>query len=148
MAELQPTLLLGSAKRRSWLKSDDQLYWITGKMGSGKSTLMKYISRELPASGTAGVKRRCTPHLLRWAKEKSLFIATYYFWAGSNDKTTLQTSTEGLYRTILTQILQAYAKAAPRVSPRRWEDLCLFTKSPSLREPQSSRACWISLLDM
>ena len=26
-----------------WLKSDDNLYWVSGKPGSGKSTLMKYL---------------------------------------------------------------------------------------------------------
>ncbi|KAL1848935.1 hypothetical protein Daus18300_013444 [Diaporthe australafricana] len=111
-----------------WLESDNQLYWITGKMGSGKSTLMKYISQELPTTGTAGTERRCTPYLLRCAKDKPVFIATFYFWAGSNDSTRLQTSTEGLYRTILTQILEAYPEAAPCVSPRRWGNLCLFNK--------------------
>lgn len=112
-----------------WLESDDQIYWITGKMGSGKSTLMKYISQRLPASSEAGIERRCTPHLLRWAQDRPLFIATFYFWAGSNEETRVQTSVEGLYRTLLTQILEAYPESAPRLSPRRWENLCLFNKT-------------------
>lgn len=117
---------------REWLESEDQLYWITGKMGSGKSTLMKYISEELHISGEfpgnleADKKRRCTPYLLRWAEGQPLFIATFYFWAGSNETKKLQTSVEGLYRTLLTQILEAYPEAAPRVSPRRWENISLF----------------------
>ena len=28
---------------REWLETDNQLYWITGKAGSGKSTLMKFL---------------------------------------------------------------------------------------------------------
>lgn len=28
---------------KTWLESNEQLYWITGKAGSGKSTLMKFI---------------------------------------------------------------------------------------------------------
>lgn len=28
---------------REWLQSDNGLYWLSGKAGSGKSTLMKYI---------------------------------------------------------------------------------------------------------
>ena len=28
---------------RKWLESDEQIYWITGKAGSGKSTLMKFL---------------------------------------------------------------------------------------------------------
>ena len=29
-----------------WLESDSRLYWITGKAGSGKSTLMKFICQD------------------------------------------------------------------------------------------------------
>lgn len=111
-----------------WIESEDKLYWITGKMGSGKSTLMKYISQRLPETSAVGIVRRCTPHLIRWAQNRPLFIATFYFWAGSSEDTRIQTSVEGLYRTLLTQILEAYPESAPRVSPRRWESLCLFNK--------------------
>lgn len=46
-----------------WLQSGDRLYWITGKAGSGKSTLMKYILHDLPhtyckASENVGWRRR------------------------------------------------------------------------------------------
>lgn len=111
-----------------WLESDDQLYWITGKMGSGKSTLMKYMSERPLATSATGQEPRCMPNLLRWAKDQPLFIAKFYFWAGSNEETRIQTSVEGLYRTLLTQILEAYPDAAPRVSPRRWENIRLFNR--------------------
>lgn len=121
-----------------WLGSEERLYWITGKMGSGKSTLMKYISEELPVSSAAGIDaRRCIPHLLRCGEDQRLCIATFYFWAGSNEETRIQTSVEGMYRTLLTQILDAYPESAPRVSPRRWENLCLFNqelKPPGIAE--------------
>lgn len=122
-----------------WLQSKDQLYWITGKMGSGKSTLMKYISEDLPASSTSkiGKRRRCTPYLRRWARDQPLFIVTFYFWAGSSDKTRIQTSVEGLYRTLLVQILEAYPEASPVASPTRWENLCLFNADvtpPGIKE--------------
>lgn len=120
-----------------WLGSEDKLYWITGKMGSGKSTLMKFISEELPETSEAGSVRRCTPCLLQWARDQPLFIATFYFWAGSNEGTRIQTSVQGLYRTLLVQILQAYPESAPHVSPQRWEKLCLFSKNskpPAIQE--------------
>lgn len=123
-----------------WLESEDRLYWITGKMGSGKSTLMKYISEELPGYSEAGSVRRCTPYLLHWAQDWPLFIATFYFWAGSNEGTKIQTSVEGLYRTLITQILEAYPESAPHVSPQRWENLCLFSndsKPPAIQELKS-----------
>lgn len=109
-----------------WLESEDRLYWITGKMGSGKSTLMKYISEELYPASASGRQRRCTPFLLRRTPDWPLCIATFYFWAGSSEETRIQTSVEGLYRTLLTQILEAFPDAAPHVSPRRWEKICLF----------------------
>lgn len=126
-----------------WLESEDQLYWITGKMGSGKSTLMKYISEELPATSGTGTERRSTPHLLRWAKSQPLFIATFYFWAGSSEETRIQTSVQGLYRTLLTQMLEAYPDAAPHVSPHRWENICLFNKDskpPGITELKTTLA--------
>lgn len=126
-----------------WLTSENQLYWITGKMGSGKSTLMKYISEELPTTLRAGKMRRCTPYLRRWGQDQPLFIATFYFWAGSSDKTRIQTSVEGLYRTLLTQILDAYPEASPVVSPPRWENLCLFNADvtpPGIKELEAMLA--------
>lgn len=35
---------LASAEFRSWLMSRDPIYWIYGKPGSGKSTLMKFLA--------------------------------------------------------------------------------------------------------
>ncbi|KAK4446037.1 hypothetical protein QBC34DRAFT_470643 [Podospora aff. communis PSN243] len=35
----------------AWLRSPNQLYWITGKAGSGKSTLMKFISQPAETTG-------------------------------------------------------------------------------------------------
>jgi hypothetical protein len=71
------------ANFKDWLESDSKLYWITGKAGSGKSTLMKYIcspveaelhplrlspwnagySEQWPAQGVP----RCHEHLRRWS---------------------------------------------------------------------------------
>ncbi|RSL59902.1 hypothetical protein CEP54_007021 [Fusarium duplospermum] len=76
---------------RTWLETEDQLYWITGKAGSGKSTLMRYICQPIPpadgaeATGTEGAVKlhaRCEPFLQRWAgSEKKLTVASFYFWA-------------------------------------------------------------------
>ncbi len=74
----------------SWLEQDDtsQIYWITGKPGSGKSTLMKYIVE----SG------RLEHHLERWTKGQGLRLAVFYSWnAGSED----QRSEKGLLMSIL-----------------------------------------------
>jgi hypothetical protein len=107
----EPTELDGRklwASFPAWLKGDTgQPYWITGKPGSGKSTLMKFIQQQHPLIA----------HLKEWAEDFDLLITSYYAWvAGSN----LQKSYEGLMRTLLCQILRANPSLAPEVAPRRW----------------------------
>lgn len=117
-----------------WLESESQLYWITGKAGSGKSTLMKFISA--PQSGrmalTEGVstkdppkmsKLRCTEYLKKWSGNKQLLIGSFYFWAAGSQ---IQTSTEGLFRTLLHEVLVRNKHIVPNVSPRKWEKLFFF----------------------
>ena len=77
----------------SWLKSGHGVYWINGKAGSGKSTVMKHIcdhSRKL--------------ELLReWSTNRRLLTPTFFFWnAGSR----LQKSIDGLLRSLLYQMLK------------------------------------------
>lgn len=74
-----------------WMTSQQGVYWISGKPGSGKSTLIKYLS-----------DHPTTAKILRsWAGEAKLYIASFYFWnAGSN----LQKSQEGLLRGLLYEV--------------------------------------------
>jgi len=111
---------------KTWLESNEQLYWITGKAGSGKSTLMKFIcspaergSMETPQ----GTKARCEKHLRRWAGDNRLIIASFYFW---NSGVRTQMSLNGLFRTLLFQILRQCPEMIPAISPGRWEALLLF----------------------
>ncbi|KAK4033781.1 hypothetical protein C8A01DRAFT_39751 [Parachaetomium inaequale] len=112
-----------------WLQSDDQLYWITGKAGSGKSTLMKFISqpRTQGQASDEPAEARCLQHLRRWSDGQPLTVASFYFWAAG---TKLQTSKAGLYRTLLCQILEEHTDVIPLVFPERWEALCLFNEDP------------------
>lgn len=92
----------------AWLESKtDPLYWISGKPGSGKSTLMKYIlqSAEL---------KSC---LAKWAEGYPLQIASFYAWIAGSD---MQKSHLGFMRTILFQCLQAVPELVKSVAPRRW----------------------------
>jgi hypothetical protein len=91
-----------------WLESDThQPYWITGKPGSGKSTLMKFILQQTSIQ----------PHLQKWADDFDLLITRYYAWVAGSD---LQKSCEGLMRTLLYQTLQLNPALVPEVAPRRW----------------------------
>lgn len=117
-----------------WLEaSDQQLYWITGKPGSGKSTLMKFISQpsaidpdnELEDSCN---EARCLSFLKNWAGNDPLIVASYYFWAIGSP---MQRSKEGMLRTLLHGLLsQATPEAIATIMPKSWEALYLFGEDP------------------
>ena len=96
-----------------WLESGDPLYWMTGKAGSGKSTLMKYVYSD----------RRTLDYLDGWASDATLITAAFFFW---NSGTDIQMSQMGLLRTILYQIFQRSPELIPRILPERWEIYNLF----------------------
>jgi ABC-type ATPase involved in cell division len=54
-----------------WLQGtrEEGLYWIYGKAGSGKSTLMKYICKD----------PRTQEKLQQWAKDDPLTIVSFFF---------------------------------------------------------------------
>ncbi|KAI0015783.1 hypothetical protein F4780DRAFT_46167 [Xylariomycetidae sp. FL0641] len=96
---------------RSWLAQKDAgIYWIGGKAGSGKSTLMKYIHQS----------SQMAEALTAWARTNQLHIAGHFFWSSG---TLLQKSQEGLLRTLLAQITSERPDLAPRMFPSRWESL-------------------------
>ena len=96
-----------------WLEHDSNLYWITGKAGSGKSTLMKYIYHD----------ERILKHLTTWSPDYFPLTAAFFFWSsGSN----LQMSHEGLLRSLLFQLLKQLPSLIPSVFPERWEVYNLF----------------------
>lgn len=76
-----------------WLKSGHGVYWIKGKAGSGKSTLMNQIcnhSRRLELLG-------------EWQSQRRLLTPTFFFWSAGNR---LQKSVDGLLRSLIYQILK------------------------------------------
>lgn len=98
-----------------WLEGDSEtVYWITGKPGSGKSTMMKYLV-ENP---------RTTSHLKKWSHYTPVHTIWFYSWNAGDDS--LQKSQEGLLRTLLYQILEAAPQLASQILPARWAVLKLF----------------------
>ncbi|KAK5697081.1 hypothetical protein LTR17_024022 [Elasticomyces elasticus] len=82
----------------SWLRSNDRLYWISGKAGSGKSTLMSHLIKD----------SRTVEALRSWAGDCKLLRLSYFFWrAGS----ALQNKVEGLLRTIAFQLYEHIPEA-------------------------------------
>jgi hypothetical protein len=92
-----------------WLRGDSRsdVYWISGKAGSGKSTLMRHLCKS----------PRTTQHLKTWAGDKSLICARFYFWTSGNVD---QRSRAGLLRYLLHQLLSLRKDLLPEVFPHLW----------------------------
>ena len=89
-----------------WLESGSGCYWVQGKAGSGKSTLISYISQQQETGS----------HLDEWSNGEPLVTASFYFWYAG---TPLQRSQQGLLRGLLHDIL----KQAPELIPHAMPDL-------------------------
>ena len=76
-----------------WLETGSGLYWVHGKAGCGKSTLMSYIWRD----------KRTIDYLKTWADTRELIVAGFFFWAAG---TPMQKTLIGLLRSLAYQILQ------------------------------------------
>lgn len=105
---------------KDWLETKNGIYWISGKPGSGKSTLMKFLWNN-----------ERTDELLRiWAGGKPLATANFHFW---NTGSALQKSQEGLLRSIIFELLRKCPDLIPaarravtfelrlRIDDSRWE---------------------------
>lgn len=114
---------------QDWLKSSEQVYWITGKPGSGKTTLMKFIASTLKSEMKS-------LDLSDQYCSQSYIMASFYFWALGPE---IQASKEGLYRTLIYQLLSQRPDTIPLVSPERWERLCLFGEIPQRFEESELR---------
>ncbi|KAI0967407.1 hypothetical protein F4678DRAFT_241674 [Xylaria arbuscula] len=110
---LAPSQQIGEGKdgQRSllaqWLRHGNGTFWISGKAGSGKSTLMKYIANHDETHRS----------LETWAGDKKLVIGSHYFW---NAGAKMQKSQAGLYRSLLYDFLRACPELIPRICPNRW----------------------------
>ncbi|OBS20396.1 hypothetical protein FPOA_06767 [Fusarium poae] len=91
----------------SWLKEGNGIYWINGKAGSGKSTLMSYIYGN----------PKTTAFLNDWAGSMPSEIYAFFFWNSGDED---QKSQRGLLRTLLFQILQRHRDLIVHVMPEAW----------------------------
>jgi hypothetical protein len=93
---------------KTWLQKDSRdVYWITGKPGSGKSTLMRFL---WDAPDTS-------EHLRQWCGALRLVCANCFFW---NPGTQIQRSLTGLLRALLHQLLSQCKEMVPKALPHRW----------------------------
>lgn len=90
-----------------WLKHGEGIFWISGKPGSGKSTLMKYILNH----------RETLPTLMAWSHPQPTVMASHFFWgAGSS----MQKSRKGLLQTLLFEIFRQQPNLIETACPERW----------------------------
>ncbi|RYN71864.1 hypothetical protein AA0117_g8992 [Alternaria alternata] len=101
-----------TTKHKNWsnfslhlLEDRSEPYFINGKAGSGKSTLMKFIF-DSPETDTA---------LEEWAGASELVKLQFFFW---DLGTALQKSQVGMLRALLHAVLDQHPELVPAVFPR------------------------------
>jgi len=91
-----------------WLRQGSGLFWVRGKAGSGKSTLMKFICED----------ERTNSYLSCWADNIPLRVLRFFFWRlGTED----QRSQLGLLRALVYQILNFDRSLIAAILPKMWE---------------------------
>ncbi|RDW60295.1 hypothetical protein BP5796_11901 [Coleophoma crateriformis] len=91
-----------------WLRQEDGVYWINGKAGSGKSTLMRYIYES----------ERTKDELQKWAGSMSVEMCGFFFWNSGDEE---QKSQRGLLRSLLFEILNRHRVLLSEIMPEVWE---------------------------
>lgn len=93
---------------REWLARGTGVFHFSGRPGSGKSTLMKFLAKH---SETAS-------QLKLWQGDKKLILATAFLWKAGAKK---QRSMDGIVRSLLYTILDNYREdLIPKAFPRHW----------------------------
>jgi len=104
-----------------WLREGEGIYWVNGKAGSGKSTLMRYIVEDW----------RTRRMLEYWARrDKKLITTNFFFWkSGAID----QASQLGLLRSLMFEILTIIPSMMPSVFPEEWKETLKILRSGGSR---------------
>ncbi|KAF9768235.1 hypothetical protein IL306_014486 [Fusarium sp. DS 682] len=119
----------------SWLQGNGKsIFWISGKAGSGKSTMMKWLSRQ----------SQIQQALEYWAGGSILLRCHHFFSVDSGDF--LQKSREGMLRSIIVQLLTAQPSLAAAVYPELFTPERLSAPIDSAKFPMSHLS-WSGLLD-
>ena len=93
-----------------WLRKENGFYWVNGKAGSGKSTLMRYIYDD----------PRTIAMLKEWATEAPI-VTGHFFWISGNVD---QSSQGGLLQSLLYDILSQRRDLIPIVWSEKEKHSC------------------------
>lgn len=105
----------------TWLREKGGIYWLCGKAGSGKSTLMKFLHRD---SRTAEL-------IKQWAGDTQFMVLSFYFW---NLGTDLEKSTRGLYQSLLYDALKQNHELGPVLFPDRYTADAKWESFPTMNQ--------------
>ena len=106
--DASPEYTTGRTKFIEWLESQSNIFWVSGKAGSGKSTLMKFLYQH----------KSTIRHLHVWAPASTrLITASYYFWSAGSP---MQKSLQGLLQSLIYKIFTVCPQLMPIVCPSRW----------------------------
>jgi hypothetical protein len=99
----------------AWLSNatGDNLFWATGKPGSGKSTLMKFLFNN----------DRTWRNLQTWTNGRPLVKAGFFFW---NSGTVMQMSRMGLLQSVLHTTLSDDKQTLKQLFKHRWQQFVAF----------------------
>lgn len=90
-----------------WLQKGDGFFWVSGKPGSGKSTLMKFVT-DHPQTLQA---------LSIWSYPRPAVVARHFFWSAG---TPMQKSWQGLLQTLLYEIFRQLPDLIEPTCTERW----------------------------
>jgi len=109
-------------KFTTWLETDDlgSIYWISGKPGSGKSTLMRFLFGHATT----------TAYLKAWAGGLPISKAGFFFWTSGSKE---QRSQTGLLRYLLHQLLSENRDMMPKTFPDLWQKLQILTTKERIK---------------
>ncbi|KAK3337721.1 hypothetical protein B0T19DRAFT_455639 [Cercophora scortea] len=92
-----------------WLHTGSGIFWVSGRAGSGKSTLTKFLADE----------PRTREALAQWAEPKPAVIVAHYFWSAG---TPMQRSQHGLLQSLLYDIFRKSPECIRLICPSQWND--------------------------
>jgi hypothetical protein len=128
------------ANFRAWLANSSEsqpLFWIKGKPGSGKSTLMKSVIATFEQHSLFGMGNltenenptKADFHLFEFGckDNRDVNFASFFF---NGTGPPIRRSPIGLLRSMILQILTKNPGIVPSIAPARWEAFFLFDEDP------------------
>ncbi|KAI0123648.1 hypothetical protein BJ170DRAFT_697458 [Xylariales sp. AK1849] len=95
---------------RTFLQEGNGYFFICGKAGSGKSTMVKYLGYDIAIQ----------EKLKQWSSDRKLVFARFFFWNSGDE---LQMSLDGLYRALLFRILKQIPALIRIVFHETWHEI-------------------------